>query len=79
LVEKRRRPQRDLTMALSWFPALEAAAETMRKLADQQEPSPSPGPGYEIGGRHFHPHNEIPRQRGITAGNTGTANEEPKP
>jgi hypothetical protein len=62
LVKNRRRPQRDLTMALSWFPALEAAVATMRRLADQQQPSSSPGPSYEIGGRHFHAHHEIPRK-----------------
>jgi hypothetical protein len=78
LVKKRRRPPHDLTMALSWFPALEAAAATMRDLADQQRPSSSPGPDYEIGGRHFHPHHhEIPRQGGVAAGNTGTTHEEP--
>lgn len=33
LVSKRKRPEHELQFAASWLPALEAAAETMRRLA----------------------------------------------
>lgn len=38
LVDKRRRPEAELEQQLAWLPALQDAAVTMRRLADEAPP-----------------------------------------